>query len=135
MRQLIYLDDAIDAIEHRLAEPAYQHTGEDWYTGMNCAESELYDLPSVQTEQRWVSCSERMPEEREWIGTKKFGTTISDEVYVTFESPDGVRFAKHLSFQNEKLSNHDQLTIDAFHKGAVPIAWMPLPEPAKRERI
>ena len=41
---------AIDAIEHRLAEPAYQHTGEDWYVGMNCAESELYELPSAQTE-------------------------------------------------------------------------------------
>lgn len=39
---------AIDVIEHRLAEPAYQHTGEDWYTGMNCAESELYDLPPAQ---------------------------------------------------------------------------------------
>ena len=41
---------AIDAIEHRLAEPAYQHEGEDWYTGMNCAESELYDLPPAQPE-------------------------------------------------------------------------------------
>ena len=41
---------AIDAIEHRLAEPAYQHTGEDWYVGMNCAESELYELQSVQPE-------------------------------------------------------------------------------------
>lgn len=41
---------AIDAIEHRLAEPAYQHTGEDWYVGMNCAENEIYELPSVQPE-------------------------------------------------------------------------------------
>ena len=41
---------AIEAIEHRLAEPAYQHTGEDWYVGMNCAESELYELPSAQPE-------------------------------------------------------------------------------------
>lgn len=82
---------------------------------------------------QWTPCNERMPEEYEWMGTKQFGTTISDEVYVTFESPDGVRFTKHLCFQNGKLSNHDQLTIDAFHKGAVPIAWMPLPEPWKGE--
>jgi hypothetical protein len=41
---------AIDAIEHRLAEPAYQHTGEDWYVGMNCAESEIYELPSAEPE-------------------------------------------------------------------------------------
>lgn len=50
MSDLISRKAAIDAIEHRLAEPAYYHTGEDWYVGMNCAESELYDLPSVEPE-------------------------------------------------------------------------------------
>ena len=50
MDDLISRQAAIDAIEHRLAEPAYQHEGEDWYTGMNCAESELYDLPPAQHE-------------------------------------------------------------------------------------
>ena len=58
MQDLISRQAAIDAIEHRLAEPAYQHTGEDWYVGMNCAESELYELPSVQPERNWHSCGE-----------------------------------------------------------------------------
>ena len=62
MNDLISRQTAIDAIEHRLTEPAYQHEGEDWYTGMNCAESELYELPSAQSEQRWIPCSERLPE-------------------------------------------------------------------------
>lgn len=78
---------------------------------------------------RWTPIDEMLPEEHEWIGTKTFGTTISDEVYVTFESPNGERFTKHLSFQNGKVSNFVQGEIDAFHKGSVPIAWMPLPEP------
>lgn len=78
---------------------------------------------------KWIPCSEGMPEEREWIGTKRFGTTKSDEVYVTFETPNGDRFAKHLSFQNGKLSVADQQTIDVICKGSVPVAWMPLPEP------
>ena len=56
MSELIDRQAAIDAIEHRLAEPAYQHTGEDWYVGMNCAESELYDLPSAQPERTCVNC-------------------------------------------------------------------------------
>ena len=50
--------NAIDVIEHRLAEPAYQHAGEDWYVGMNSAISELYNLPSVQPEPKkghWMS--------------------------------------------------------------------------------
>lgn len=80
---------------------------------------------------RWILCSERMPEEHEWIGTKRFGTTISDEVYVTFENPKGERFCKHLSFQNGKVNGYDQRFIDAICKGSRPVAWMPLPEPWK----
>ena len=83
--------------------------------------------------QQWIPCSERLPEEHEWIGTKKFGTTISDEVYVTFENPKGERFTKHLRFQNGKLANFEQRNIDVFYKGSVPIAWMPLPKPWKGE--
>ena len=63
-------------------------------------------LPSVQPEPQWIPVSERMPEEHEWLGTKKFGTTISDEVYVTFENEKGERFCKHMSFQNGKLSSY-----------------------------
>jgi len=85
--------------------------------------------PTVEPQLKWILCSEKMPEEHEWVGTKKFGTTISDEVYVTFENPKGERFCKHLSFQNGKLSSFDQSTIDAFYKGSKPIAWMPLPKP------
>jgi hypothetical protein len=81
----------------------------------------------------WILCSRKMPEEHEWIGTKQFGTTISDEVYVTFENPKGERFTRHLSFQNGKVPNFEQRTIDAFYKGSVPIAWMPKPKPWEGE--
>ena len=94
------------------------------------AEGEIYDIEYS----KWIPCSERLPEEHEWIGTKTFGTTISNEVYVTFESPKGERFPKHLSFHNGKVSNFVQREIDALYKGSVPIAWMPLPEPCKAER-
>jgi hypothetical protein len=81
--------------------------------------------------QEWVLCKERMPNEHEWMGTERFGTTISHEVYITFENPKGERFCKHLSFQNGKLSIFDQATIDVWYKGSKPIAWKPLPEPYK----
>lgn len=92
------------------------------------------ELPSVKPEWKWIPVTEALPEEREWLGTKQFGTTISDEVYVTFENPKGERFCKHLSFQNGKLSRYDQSTIDAFYPEAKPIAWMPLPEPWRGDR-
>lgn len=80
---------------------------------------------------RWIPCSERMPEEHEWLGTKKFGTTISDEVYVTFENEKGERFCQHMKFQNGELSRYDQFHMDTWFKGSKPIAWMPLPEAYK----
>lgn len=88
-------------------------------------------LMSLNHESHWIPVTERMPEEHEWLGTKRFGTTKSDEVYVTFENPKGERFCNHLSFQNGKLSAFDQSTIDAFFKGSRPVAWMPLPESYK----
>ena len=94
---------------------------------------DAFDEYVDSNEPHWIPVTERLPEEHEWIGTKRFGTTISDEVYVTFENPKGERFCKELNFQNGKLSASDQSTIDAFYKGSKPIAWMPkeLPEPYK----
>lgn len=89
----------------------------------------IQSLPPVQPEQDWIPVSEGMPEEREWVGTKQFGTTISDEVYVTFEAPNGERFVKHLSFQNGKVPSFKQREIDVWFGGATPVAWKPLPEP------
>lgn len=109
--------------------------GGDWYEGEeNVVLIDFFPVSDAcNPENHWIPCSERMPDEHEWLGTKEFGTTISDEVYVTFETPKGERFCKHLNFQNRSLSNYDQHTIDVFYKGSKPIAWMPLPEPWKGE--
>lgn len=87
-------------------------------------------LPSADRPQEWIPCSERLPEEREWIGTKKFGTTISDEVLVTFESR-GERFVRPMHFQNGELGGMDKHTMDAIHGEWKAVAWMPLPKPWK----
>ena len=71
----------------------------------------------------WIPITKRLPEEREWIGTKKFGTTKSDEVYVTLRSSDGKYITDHTHFYNGKPS------VNMVHLGFVPIAWMPLPKP------
>ena len=106
-----------------------------WIGGVAECIDEIEDLPSAQPEPQWIPCSERLPGEHEWLGTKKFGTTISNEVYVTFEAPDGQRFAKHISFQNGKLSPVDEQRMKVWFKGAKPIAWMPLPEPWRGDSI
>ena len=75
-----------------------------------------------------------MPKEREWIGTKRFGTTISDEVYVTFETWDGQRFCEHCRFQNGEISLSKRMEVDAISKGAKPVAWCELPQPWKGDK-
>lgn len=90
-------------------------------------------LMSLEPEPHWIPCSERMPEEHEWIGTKRFGTTISDEVYVTFENPKGERFCRHMKFQNGELSRYDKAFMEAWYKDSKSIAWMPLPEKYRGE--
>lgn len=70
-------------------------------------EDEIIDLPSAQPEQRWIPCSERLPEAKQ-------------RVLVTF--PDGTVDIK--------------ICIDAGHLKwffAHMVAWMPLPEPYQSE--
>ena len=132
---------AIEAVEFGItyAKAINKETGEvtvlfeESNAELQEAADRIKQLPPAQPEPRWIQVTERLPEEHEWLGTKLFGTTISDEVYVTFENPKGERFCKELSLQNGKLSASDQSTIDAFYKGSKPIAWMPkeLPEPYK----
>ena len=81
----------------------------------------------------WIPCSERMPEEREWMGTKRFGTTLSKQVLVTIvdkavvkgdkEQYDGDRFVICEHFQNGRVRVFS----------GVPVAWMPLPGPYREE--
>ena len=126
---LISRQQAFDALRTCYDTETVTMDNGDEYINYGDAVGEIEQLPSVHPEQRWIPCSKRMPEEREWIGTKKFGTTISDKVYVTFEAPDGQRFTDHISFQNGKLSRSDAEKMRVWYKGAKPIAWMPLPEP------
>lgn len=80
----------------------------------------------------WIPCSEGLPEEHEWVGTKKFGTTISDKVHITFDL-NGERFVKTLSLQNGELSNYEKRTMDTFYKGWKMLAWKPLPDPYRED--
>lgn len=134
MSRLIDADALMKAMYHR----AFETDGDTmWQSGCwvryRAIEQVVKDQPTIEPESEWIPCSKKMPEEHEWIGTKKFGTTISDEVYATFEAPDGQRFAKHISFQNGKLSPVDEQHMKVWYKGAKPIAWKPMPKPWEGE--
>ena len=127
-------DTSSDTISRQAAIDLFPNDVLEWdtlngYIAPHVARRLIEQLPPAQTEPHWIQVSEKMPEEHEWLGTKMFGTTISDEVYVTFENEKGERFCQHMEFQNGKLSSYDQFHMDTWFKGSKPIAWMPLPKP------
>ena len=110
-----------DQARNVLLDMKEQHTNVEIRIALDMAIEKL-------KEREWIPCSERLPEEHVWIGTKQFGTTISDTILITFDV-HGTRFVKPMSLQNGELSNADKKTMDVFYKGWKMLAWMPLPKP------
>ena len=84
-----------------------------------CGETEAEARYHAQ--QRWIPCSERLPEEDHWLGGS--GRQFSDEVLVSVANYD-----------DEDIWTYISQTIDGEWALELPkhckiIAWMPLPEP------
>ena len=115
--------------------------GEYEETGLTPAQiyqiNELYseqvkELMEYRKSNRWIPCSERLPEEHDSIFAKLKGTDkwsdvmfekISDDVNVTVEFENGTRKTMTLHTNDGKWNTDNRIT-----KFNV-IAWQPLPEP------
>ena len=106
--------------ERRTDERLDKHTGEDWYAGMNCAESELYDLPSAQPEHRWIPVTERLPEHPE--NDDYYLVTIQCEHYDGWDD-----YVTGLA----EWTKHGWDEMSCYIGQIKVVAWMPLPEPWK----
>ena len=106
MNDLISRQTAIDALRD-----AENHAFNSYYQGLKKAHKIIADSPSAQPEQRWIPCSERLPEPRTDVWT------CSDigQIQGYYEENVGVWYA---SFGQGR----DYLEL-------IVTAWMPLPEP------
>ena len=91
----------------------------------------LQNLPSAQPEQRWIPCSERLPEKGEYgkvlVTYIPSGGTLWTTVIIAHYS-DLMGIAKP-SFHIGNVGKNDFINITE-----QVTAWMPLPEPYQAER-
>ena len=123
MDDLISRQAAIEDIREYKVEPNHccdESEIKGYNDGLDTAISALATLPSAQPEQRWIPCSERLPEKDTcfYLATianhgLKFTTTLPDDV-------DVVRW----DYDRRKGHNSWHWCTER-----TVIAWMPLPEP------
>ena len=107
MRRVIYEDDVIKLLD------------KGWKSGVYPDASNIHALPSVKPGQRWIPCSEKLPEDEYVLISKKPSKISGDEWCVTI----AIRVA-------DPRSKKVQWRDVGF--GVIPddkvLAWMPLPE-------
>lgn len=97
----------------------------DFY--IKLADSIIDLLPSAQPEQRWILCSERLPEERHYDDIDDVDPSDSVLVFTRYKTYYISRYWGHRTSKGE--SNYvipDWMDLDEYISDAV-VAWMPLP--------
>jgi len=90
----------------------------------------IAQFPSAEPEQRWIPCSERLPEKSgRYLVTRKFNTFSSlwARVYI-------LNYSDLMGLKKEKIWWSGNVGKSDFEKYDDVLAWMPLPEPYEEEK-
>ena len=122
MDSMIIRQAAIDAVSDGIIgeEESLVECVEECNAMIEWAVETLKKLPSAQSEQRWISCSERLPK-----------SNADDLEYPTVLccGEDGEIYCGCYYESTKEWGSGDY-----FDRLRYPIAWMPLPEPYRAER-
>jgi len=113
MSDLIERSAVIDLIDKYTQDMSTDYWTANYGIPSGVFEDEIMDLPSAQPEQRWIPCSERLPEK-----DGRYQVTRYDYVANT-EFIDILWYEENLWWNRHSTGDY-----------AV-TAWMPLPEPCK----
>ena len=126
---LTSIDDLISrqaAIEATWFEPSYT----DPLNVLTEVRDRLKALPSAQPEQRWIPCSERLPEEKDAGILKKLGTSKRSEYVLATVEVKGERMTVTVCTYDGEWDWNMKYAFPDYKI----IAWMPFPEPYREER-
>lgn len=124
MSELIYRQDAIEAYSKRFKTVPMEYADTVVQFGID-----LRELPSAQ---RWIPCSERLPEKYTMVLTTTIGTdfviqrdneSLEDAIERCMKSPGRVSIGL--------IGQDGWYDADYLPSTISPSAWMPLPEPWK----
>ena len=90
----------------------------------------LEQMPSAQPEQRWIPCSERLPEEKDAGILKKLGTSKRSEYVLATVEVKGERMTVTACTYDGEWDWNMKYAFPDYKI----IAWMPFPEPYREER-
>ena len=93
---------------------------------VNCV-SIIEELPSAQPDQRWIPCSERLPEKSgRYLVTRGSNVcgSLWNRVYI-------LNYSDLMGLKKEKIWWSGNVGKSDFEKYDDVLAWMPLPEPYK----
>ena len=94
-----------DALSKKLLEELHNRSMQGFGKGLMIANSCVINAPTIEPEPHWISCSERLPEDKKYVLVTDYG-----------ETDIGRRFGgRWLDYYGDKLKDVT--------------AWMPLPEP------
>ena len=141
MDKLIKASDAVDIVaKHSALYGDGEISTDDGEALLYGIMSEIMNLPSAEPKQRWIPCSERLPENiRPVIVTWKNNDPASYYQYIV-----GKHFIGSAHYCNGKwfwysstcedyLAEYGKSDVDEVDEAIEIIAWMPLPEPWKEE--
>lgn len=125
MSDLISRQAVFDALIEKGQNSKRYKLGENWELNLPEIIEAINAIPSAESEQKWIPCSERLPEDEyvliSKIPSKISGSKWSVDIAIRTEDPRSGRIQWRDSgfgvIQDDKV-----------------LAWMPLPEPYRGDR-
>ena len=135
MNDLISRQAAIDALAKFVPYAICDESTESYTNGLTDAYNLICQLPSAQPEQRWIPCSERLPENNDpvnvtWVNhnPEVYYADIKDKPFTATAHYHNGRWYWFSSVTQDYLNEYDVWTPDLVDKDVEITAWMPLPE-------